>query len=40
MKGQKILPFGAKAEKAEASSGLGRHALYRAHKLQKVAAFS
>ena len=39
MKGQKSLSFGAKAEKAEASSGQGRHALYRAHKLQKVGMF-
>ena len=38
LKGQKSLPFG-KAEKAEASSGLGRHAFYRAHKLQKVSIF-
>ena len=39
MKGQKSLPFGGKAGKAEASSGLGRHAFYRAHKLQRVGAF-
>ena len=39
MKGQKSLPLGGKSEKAEASSGLGRHAFYRAHKLQKVSAF-
>ncbi|CAK0755728.1 hypothetical protein CVIRNUC_002397 [Coccomyxa viridis] len=38
-KGQKSLPFGGKAGKAEASSGLGRHAFYRAHKLQRVTAF-
>ena len=40
MKGQQQLCFGTlKRAKAEASSGAGRHAFWRANKLQRVSTF-
>lgn len=37
--GQQLLAFGSKPVKADVSSGIGRHAFFRAHKLQRVANF-
>ncbi|CAL8466811.1 g6347 [Coccomyxa elongata] len=37
--GQQVLAFGNKPTRADTSSGVGRHAFFRAHKLQRVANF-
>ncbi|KAK9916785.1 hypothetical protein WJX75_006984 [Coccomyxa subellipsoidea] len=37
--GQQVLPFGKQSVKAEVSTGVGRHAFFRAHKLQRVTNF-
>ena len=37
--GQQMLAFGNKPTRADTSSGVGRHAFFRAHKLQRVTNF-
>jgi hypothetical protein len=38
-RGQQHLAFNGRPQQVAASSGMGRHAFYRAHKLQRLAAF-
>jgi hypothetical protein len=38
-KGQQQLHFGGRPQQPEMSSGMGRHAFYRGHRLQRLAAF-